>query len=58
VPKSSALVQVLPIDNQFPMLIGKNDSGVSLLHYCNDNACGKPVFSVAELLETINKKKC
>jgi uncharacterized protein YyaL (SSP411 family) len=50
--------QVLIIDNQFPMLIGKKNSGISMLHYCKDNACGKPVFNIAELLELINKKKC
>jgi uncharacterized protein YyaL (SSP411 family) len=50
--------QVLSIDNQFPMLIGKKASDISMLHYCKNNACGKPVFSVVELLEVINKKKC
>lgn len=50
--------QTLSIENQFPMLIGKKNNGISMLHYCKDNSCGKPVLSVAELLDVINKKKC
>lgn len=53
---NKVLQQSLPFENQFPMLIGKNDDSETLIHHCKNNICGKPVALVESLLEGIKKE--